>query len=169
MRCPFHCIATAEVYQLELVILKLRSGMLSSSRFVLSCRRSVATLKPLLIRFAPHSPSLVPRYSLRTANLPPVIIAKSASRPLSTRLLSIENGFLKLRWGRSEPFVRTQQSRSINFNLPRSEGPNEWETISKLSIPQRLKYMLKKYWYIAIPLHAVTSIMWFGTMYLLCK
>lgn len=46
---------------------------------------------------------------------------------------------------------------------------NEWAELSKMSIGQRLKVMIRKYWYIALPLHFVGSCAWFGGFYLLCR
>lgn len=39
----------------------------------------------------------------------------------------------------------------------------------KLSLFQRFKEMYKKYWYVLVPVHLVTSAFWFGGFYYLAK
>ena len=39
----------------------------------------------------------------------------------------------------------------------------------KESITKRFKSMFKKYWYVLIPVHVATSIIWYGGFYALCK
>lgn len=46
---------------------------------------------------------------------------------------------------------------------------DEWDELSKMSLFQRYKIMLKKYWYVAIPVHAITSALWFGAFYIAAK
>lgn len=50
---------------------------------------------------------------------------------------------------------------------PPCEQKNE-ET-KKLSLFQRFKEMYKKYWYVMVPVHLVTSAAWFGGFYYLAK
>lgn len=46
---------------------------------------------------------------------------------------------------------------------------DEKETEKKLSIFQKFKDMYKKYWYVLVPVHLVTSACWFGGFYYLAK
>jgi len=47
-----------------------------------------------------------------------------------------------------------------------TERPNEED---KVSIFQKFKKMSKDYWYVLIPVHVATSIVWFGGFYTMCK
>jgi len=90
-------------------------------------------------------------------------------RLLSLRglLLNTKTACRSLLTGPSKSFgIRggTQQLRS--FKLPRRTGNNEWETLMKLPISQRLKILIRKYWYIVLPLHGALCLSWFGLFYL---
>lgn len=50
-----------------------------------------------------------------------------------------------------------------------SEQASEGEEKKKLSLLQRFKEMYKKYWYVLVPVHLVTSAFWFGGFYYLAK
>lgn len=52
---------------------------------------------------------------------------------------------------------------------PKMEEVNEWQQMRQLSLTKKLKFMFTKYWYISIPIHFITSILWFGTSYLIAK
>lgn len=39
----------------------------------------------------------------------------------------------------------------------------------KLPLGARMKMLIKKYWYVAIPIHMVTCTIWFGLLYLAAK
>lgn len=43
------------------------------------------------------------------------------------------------------------------------------EEMKKLTLLQRFKEMYKKYWYVLVPVHLVTSAFWFGGFYYLAK
>lgn len=47
-----------------------------------------------------------------------------------------------------------------------AEKPKEEE---KVSIFQKFKKMSKDYWYVLVPVHVATSIVWFGGFYAMCK
>jgi len=47
-----------------------------------------------------------------------------------------------------------------------SEKPKEEE---KVSIFQKFKKMSKDYWYVLVPVHVATSLVWFGGFYMMCK
>ncbi|UYV67288.1 FAM210A [Cordylochernes scorpioides] len=47
--------------------------------------------------------------------------------------------------------------------------PPPVESEPKLSLYQRYKKMLKEYWYVLLPVHIVTSLMWFTTFYYAAK
>lgn len=65
---------------------------------------------------------------------------------------------------------RFQLSRfNTNSNINLGRRPNEWEAIMKLPLGARMKMLIKKYWYVAIPIHLVTCSLWFGLLYLAAK
>lgn len=39
----------------------------------------------------------------------------------------------------------------------------------KMSIVQKFKLMYKQYWYVLIPVHVVTSIVWYGSFFIAAK
>jgi len=39
----------------------------------------------------------------------------------------------------------------------------------KLTLGKKFKKMLKNYWYVLVPVHVATSVVWFGGFYVLCK
>lgn len=47
-----------------------------------------------------------------------------------------------------------------------SEGAKAEE---KMSIVQKFKLMYKQYWYVLIPVHVVTSIVWYGSFFIAAK
>ncbi|XP_049830875.1 uncharacterized protein C18orf19 homolog A isoform X1 [Schistocerca gregaria] len=54
-------------------------------------------------------------------------------------------------------------------NAKETGAPELAEEEKKLSIFQKFKVMYKKYWYVLVPVHLVTSIGWFGGFYYLAK
>ncbi|XP_046399001.1 uncharacterized protein C18orf19 homolog A [Ischnura elegans] len=59
-------------------------------------------------------------------------------------------------------FYCTQSGRKDDL---KSEGEGE----KKLSLLQRFKQMYRDYWYVLVPVHVVTSIVWFGGFYYIAK
>lgn len=57
---------------------------------------------------------------------------------------------------------------SANSSKP-SEECNCKQEEKKLSLFQRFKEMYKKYWYVLVPVHLVTSACWFGGFYYLAE
>jgi len=62
------------------------------------------------------------------------------------------------------PLLNKKFSMSPTFFL--SEKPKEEE---KVSIFQKFKKMSKDYWYVLVPVHVATSLVWFGGFYMMCK
>lgn len=60
-----------------------------------------------------------------------------------------------------------QQTPTPPLPPPQPSPPDEND--SSLSIFQRFKIMFKKYWYVALPVHLVTSSVWFGSFYFLAS
>jgi hypothetical protein len=58
---------------------------------------------------------------------------------------------------------------AIKEKTQNSEPTNEWQELMKMSLFKRFKVMFKKYWYISIPVHCITSGIWFGLFYLIAK
>ncbi|KAK3919119.1 Protein FAM210A [Frankliniella fusca] len=57
---------------------------------------------------------------------------------------------------------------SPNLDSPETksaEDADEIEQFQKLSLYQRLKAMYRDYWYVIVPVHVSTSIVWFGCFY----
>ncbi|XP_023242423.1 protein FAM210A-like [Centruroides sculpturatus] len=50
-----------------------------------------------------------------------------------------------------------------------AENANEEKEEKKMSLVQRYKTMLKEYWYVLIPVHVATSLVWFGSFYYVAK
>ncbi|CAG2115031.1 unnamed protein product [Medioppia subpectinata] len=46
---------------------------------------------------------------------------------------------------------------------------DDWQQMRQLSLTKKLKFMFVKYWYISIPVHVITSGLWFGASYLVAK
>lgn len=69
------------------------------------------------------------------------------------------------------PIRRTKPTRLLPLIARRfgSVPANEWDELQKLSLGKRLKVMLKKYWYVAIPLHFVNCSLWFVALFILAK
>ncbi|XP_054164502.1 uncharacterized protein C18orf19 homolog A-like [Oppia nitens] len=53
--------------------------------------------------------------------------------------------------------------------VPKVDEINEWKQMKQLSLTKKLKYMFVKYWYISIPVHCVTGLLWFGSCYIIAK
>ena len=51
----------------------------------------------------------------------------------------------------------------------KTEDKTQWDELRAMSLTQKLKFMFKKYWYISIPVHLVTCLLWFGGSYLIAK
>ncbi len=74
----------------------------------------------------------------------------------------------------STTFSRNERLSQIHRNVIKektqnSEPMNEWQELMKMSLFKRFKVMFKKYWYISIPVHCITSGLWFGLLYLIAK
>lgn len=67
------------------------------------------------------------------------------------------------------PFRQQQFSSLFKISQRSFTGKNDWNELQDLSLMKRLKVMLKKYWYVAIPIHVVNSIVWFTCLFLLMK
>jgi len=69
---------------------------------------------------------------------------------------------------------RSQRLDQIHKNgskekTPSKEAINEWQQLREMSLFKRFKVMFKKYWYISIPVHCVTSGLSFGLFYLIAQ
>lgn len=80
-----------------------------------------------------------------------------------------------LRW-QTSPAHRTGENPSLSRRYtssgigtqqsPPTEHPPKEDDDKSSSIFQRFKNVAKKYWYIVLPVHVVTSIVWFGLFYI---
>lgn len=68
--------------------------------------------------------------------------------------------------------TRTHSSRANgSSNSSKKSGANgnnlaaEQEDLAKMTLLQRFRHMWKKYWYVLVPVHVVTSVMWIGSFY----
>jgi len=56
--------------------------------------------------------------------------------------------------------------KDFKYKPPPPVDPQAFEVeLSQLTIFQRYKRLLKDYWYILIPVHAATSVLWFGSCF----
>lgn len=60
-----------------------------------------------------------------------------------------------------KPVVKTAEQKQIEEDI--------FEESSKLGLFARFKLMYKKYWYVLLPVHCVTSIGWLGGFYYMSK
>jgi len=63
------------------------------------------------------------------------------------------------------PHINTRLFSKSSWVLS-EKGPTEEENTN---IFQRFKKMSKDYWYVLVPVHLATSIVWFGGFYVMCK
>ncbi|CAG2172251.1 unnamed protein product [Oppiella nova] len=69
-----------------------------------------------------------------------------------------------------EAYDRYSYDKTPKTTPPTTTAPlDEWQQMRQLSLTKKLKFMFVKYWYISIPVHMVTSVLWFGTTYLIAK
>ena len=90
----------------------------------------------------------------------------------------------KLTLARNQSFPKEmyqhQPCRFITSSDPASKKPPQQvkneppqltfdEELAKLSFFERYKKLFKEFWYVLLPVHAATSLFWFGSFYLLVK
>lgn len=46
---------------------------------------------------------------------------------------------------------------------------NKSEPEKKVGLYQKMKQMFKEYWYVIVPVHVITSTIWYGSFYYLVK
>lgn len=86
------------------------------------------------------------------------------SRPISTSPFSV----LALNPpNQSSKFPPGQFRR--NYSDDKTSELERLEKEGKLSLSQRFKLQFKRYWYVLVPVHVATSVVWFGGFYLMCK
>lgn len=63
---------------------------------------------------------------------------------------------------------RADQNRDVSSTLDTGAEPKKDEVVEeRLNIFQRYKKMFKEYWYVMLPVHIATSIVWFGSFFYL--
>lgn len=68
------------------------------------------------------------------------------------------------------PHIRRLHHGRANFNdSPSPEKGGEKEEVKKLSLFQRFKAMYRDYWYVLVPVHVVTSAVWYGSFYYMAR
>lgn len=65
--------------------------------------------------------------------------------------------------------VRYFAENACKQQQPTIEDDDDDNKKKKMSLIQRFKEMYKKYWYVLVPVHLVTSAFWFGGFYYLAK
>lgn len=102
-------------------------------------------------------------------NLTPV---SPSNWTISTRLHSLHHPVLFFNPSRQISAIRclaTTSSTRIRFTSTVSENESKEKLPEKLSIFQRFKRMYKEYWYVLLPVHLVTSSVWFALFYYASK
>ncbi|XP_023338457.1 uncharacterized protein C18orf19 homolog A-like isoform X1 [Eurytemora carolleeae] len=70
----------------------------------------------------------------------------------------------------SHPSLLRQQNKQFSLlSSLQSSGTENKKIPEKLGIVAKFKKMAKDYWYVLIPVHVATSIVWYGGFYLLAK
>eukprot|EP00094_Tigriopus_californicus_P008508 TCALIF_08200-PA protein Name:"Similar to FAM210A Protein FAM210A (Gallus gallus)" AED:0.06 eAED:0.06 QI:0/0/0/0.66/1/1/3/0/205 len=60
-------------------------------------------------------------------------------------------------------------SRTYSSDDKKTAELERLEKAGQLSLSQRFKLQFKRYWYVLVPVHVATSVVWFGGFYLMCK
>lgn len=90
----------------------------------------------------------------------PKKISHHSSRDLSTsQIKSIEN---------KEQNVRLENVK-LSFAMQQNDLKFKESPPAKPGLIARFKQLCKDYWYVIVPVHASTSIVWFGSFYILVK
>lgn len=61
--------------------------------------------------------------------------------------------------------MRIEEEERTEIKVKTGEEKKE----EKLSLVQKFKLMYKQYWYVLIPVHVVTSIVWYGSFFIAAK
>lgn len=64
-------------------------------------------------------------------------------------------------------FFHHQHVRNLSTSLYLNKSRDEGE--QKPGLAKRFKQMFRDYWYVLVPVHVATSLVWFGTFYVGCK
>lgn len=91
-------------------------------------------------------------------------IEKPACSRLFTAYTPINQKFVNDRYCNFESESRIRKYTTENFNKNVNESCE-----AKPTLLQRMKQMAKDYWYILIPVHVATSIVWFSAFYIAAK
>lgn len=67
----------------------------------------------------------------------------------------------------SSKFCTKPDGKDISREEPKADNFLHEEPPQKLNIFQRYKKMFKEYWYVMLPVHVATSIVWFGSFFYL--
>jgi len=67
------------------------------------------------------------------------------------------------------PFYINTRSISRTSWASSEKSSNKPNDLENQSVFQKFKKMSKDYWYVLVPVHVATSIVWFGSFYAMCK
>jgi len=65
-----------------------------------------------------------------------------------------------------QPLVFSRHFQTTNHHR---KDKDESQKEEKVGIVKKFKQMSKDYWYVLIPVHVATSVVWYGGFYLMCK
>lgn len=98
-------------------------------------------------------------------NRRPLVIGSSAPAPRSLLSPSFRSGRQVL----SPDLIGTWRSISLSSRWLSAEVPDPEKNEKKVGIVKKFKQMWKDYWYVLIPVHVATSVVWYGGFYVMCK
>merc|ERR1711976_903935 len=135
-------------------------------------RRNLWQSIVILQKFSPLHTMML-NTSLRRVS--PILFRQCCSRHKSfpTVYLSSMSIFSK-RKEQNHTIVTTNSFHPLLLNKKFSMSPTFFSTEKpkeeeKVSIFQKFKKMSKDYWYVLVPVHVATSLVWFGGFYMMCK
>lgn len=135
------------------------------TRLSLTRTLSIVKLSPGISRLKDNlynnNYSFAKHASIRFYALPPV----QPRRNENYEKPSIQNNFPNKDWKQNTEVTQPENSQHQHQqNLP-NDFKQEIVVEQKLGLFQKFKKMYKEYWYVMVPVHLVTSALWFGSFY----
>ena len=69
----------------------------------------------------------------------------------------------------NETKISSSKEEKETPKLRKGEVLEDSKAEEKLSIVQKFKLMYKQYWYVLIPVHIATSVVWYGSFFIAAK
>ena len=107
----------------------------------------------------------------------PLLTDWQSKRIACSSYISCNNGWIEnrvpfkssLRHVSRQTGLKAQNAESNDQNKVNESQVSFDEELARLSVYQRYKKLFKEYWYVLVPVHIVTSVIWFGTCYLIVQ